>query len=58
MKSDREKEPPEQQTPRVDSRWVTVDGLRIHALVAGEAGSPVVLLHGAGVDSARLSWEE
>lgn len=58
MNSDREKERPAQQTPRVDSRWVTVDGLRIHALVAGEAGSPVVLLHGAGVDSARLSWEE
>ncbi|MBL8092722.1 MAG: alpha/beta fold hydrolase [Anaerolineales bacterium] len=58
MNSDREKEPPAQQTSPVDSRWVTVDGLRIHALVAGEAGSPVVLLHGAGVDSARLSWEE
>lgn len=52
-----ETETRDQQTPPIESRWVTVDGLRIHYLVAGEAGSPVVLLHGAGVDSARLSWE-
>ncbi|CAG0928191.1 4,5:9,10-diseco-3-hydroxy-5,9, 17-trioxoandrosta-1(10),2-diene-4-oate hydrolase [Thermoflexales bacterium] len=40
----------------ITSHWVTVQGLKIHYLAAGETGSPVVLLHGAGVDSASLSW--
>ncbi len=47
-----------QQTVPIESKWITVDGLRIHYLVAGEAGSLVVLLHGAGIDSAPLSWKE
>ncbi len=38
--------------------WLDIDGLRVHCLTAGEHGSPVVLLHGAGVDSASLSWGE
>lgn len=40
----------------ITSQWLTVQGLKIHYLTAGETGSPVVLLHGAGVDSASLSW--
>ncbi len=36
--------------------WFEVDGLRIHCFEAGESGSPVVLLHGGGNDSAHLSW--
>ena len=36
--------------------WLEVDGLRIHCIVAGESGSPVMLLHGGGLDSALLSW--
>lgn len=36
---------------------VTVNGMRIHYYAAGANGSPVVLLHGGGIDSARLSWE-
>ncbi len=32
--------------------------MRLHCLTAGINGSPVVLLHGAGVDSALLSWSE
>lgn len=47
-----------QQPAPIESKWLTVDGLRIHYLTAGESGSPVVLLHGAGIDSAHLSWEE
>ncbi len=35
--------------------WLEVDGLRIHCFVAGETGSPVMLLHGGGLDSALLS---
>ncbi|HEX6551973.1 MAG TPA: alpha/beta hydrolase [Ktedonobacteraceae bacterium] len=38
--------------------WIDVDGMRLHCLTAGENGSPVVLLHGAGLDSAALSWGE
>jgi pimeloyl-ACP methyl ester carboxylesterase len=38
--------------------WLNVGGMRIHCLTAGESGTPVVLLHGAGVDSASLSWEK
>jgi pimeloyl-ACP methyl ester carboxylesterase len=34
-----------------------VQGLHLHTLTAGDHGSPVVLLHGGGVDSAWLSWE-
>ena len=40
----------------ITHKWIEVQNLRIHCLVAGETGSPVVLLHGGGVDSASLSW--
>lgn len=36
---------------------VSLGGLRVRYLVAGD-GPPVVLLHGGGWDSARLSWRE
>jgi len=36
--------------------WIEVEGLRIHCLMAGQAGSPVLLLHGGGYDSASLSY--
>lgn len=42
--------------PAVSERWIDVDGLRVHYLSAGTAGSPVVLLHGGGLDSARLTY--
>ncbi len=38
-------------------RTITINGLRTHYLYAGERGSSVLLLHGAGTDSAQLSWE-
>ena len=38
------------------SGWTTIDGARIHYLAAGEAGPPVVLLHGGGLDSASLTY--
>ena len=36
--------------------WLEVDGLRIHCFEAGESGSPIMFLHGGGIDSAHLSW--
>ncbi|MDA8218964.1 MAG: alpha/beta hydrolase [Dehalococcoidales bacterium] len=41
----------------VEDRWALVNGVKIHYLVAGEAGSPVLLLHGGGLDSAWLSYK-
>ncbi len=35
---------------------VTIDNCQIHYHHAGDSGSPVILLHGGGLDSARLSW--
>src|SRR4051812_763934 len=40
---------------RFDERWLTVAGLRIHCLLAGGAGPPVLLLHGSGFDAAGVS---
>lgn len=37
--------------------FIDIDGNRIHYLAAGQTGPVVVLLHGGGIDSARLSWE-
>jgi pimeloyl-ACP methyl ester carboxylesterase len=42
---------------QISDAHITVDGLRIHYLTAGSSGSPVLLLHGAGLDAARLSYE-
>ena len=36
--------------------WIGVAGLRIHCLTAGQTGSPILLLHGGGYDSASLSY--
>ncbi len=35
---------------------LVVGGLKIHCLAAGTAGSPLLLLHGGGIDSASLSY--
>jgi pimeloyl-ACP methyl ester carboxylesterase len=40
----------------MNSQYIDVNGLRIHYYQAGTAGSPVLLLHGGGTDSAWLSW--
>lgn len=46
-----------EETPSVGTGMAVVDGRRIHYRRAGTEGTPVVLLHGAGVDDAALSWE-
>jgi pimeloyl-ACP methyl ester carboxylesterase len=35
---------------------IQVNGIKACVYTAGESGSPVVLLHGGGTDSAMLSW--
>ncbi|WP_071394859.1 alpha/beta fold hydrolase [Bacillus tuaregi] len=35
-----------------------LNGINVNCYTAGETGSPVILLHGAGVDSADISWCE
>ena len=40
----------------MDKIETRVNGLRVRIFTAGESGSPVVLLHGGGTDSATLSW--
>ena len=41
----------------IHEHTITINGLRTHYFYAGEHGSSVLLLHGAGTDSASLSWE-
>ena len=36
--------------------WTEIEGVATHYLGAGATGSPLVLLHGGGADSASLSW--
>jgi pimeloyl-ACP methyl ester carboxylesterase len=38
--------------------WIEVVGLRIHCLMAGQTGAPVLLLHGGGYDSAFRSYKQ
>ena len=39
------------------SRFITLSGVRVHYLCAGE-GPPLILLHGTALDSARLSYAQ
>lgn len=41
---------------RVTERWLNVAGLRIHCLVTGMSGPPVLLLHGSAFDAAGVSF--
>ena len=41
----------------IRSHFQEVNGVKLHYLAAGEpSASPVVLIHGGGIDSAQLSW--
>lgn len=43
--------PSSAQTQTIDSRFAEVAGLKMHYLIAGSAGSPVILLHGYAQNS-------
>jgi pimeloyl-ACP methyl ester carboxylesterase len=43
--------------PEITHLWTETAGQRIHALHAGSGDRIILLLHGGGIDSARLSWE-
>ncbi len=46
------------ETNEVKSIWFKVNGFNTHCYTAGESGPPLILVHGAGMDSAKLSWGE
>ncbi len=41
----------------ISHHFIEAAGIRTHYLRAGEAGPPILLLHGGGTDSALLSWK-
>ncbi len=41
----------------MDENWVMVDGVKTHYLKSGTGEKVVLLLHGGGLDTAKLSWE-
>ena len=43
-------------SPAIASQFLAIQNIRTHLLSAGDSGTPVLLLHGGGADSARLSW--
>ncbi|MEG6617112.1 alpha/beta hydrolase [Peptococcaceae bacterium 1198_IL3148] len=42
----------------IKSMMLNLNGINVNCYTAGESGSPIILLHGAGVDSADISWRE
>lgn len=40
----------------ISSQFLNIQNIRTHLFSAGDSGPAVLLLHGGGVDSARLSW--
>ncbi|WP_188455709.1 alpha/beta fold hydrolase [Virgibacillus oceani] len=42
----------------INSFELNINKINIRCYTAGETGLPVILLHGAGVDSADISWSE
>ncbi|MEM5817655.1 MAG: alpha/beta hydrolase, partial [Desulfitobacterium hafniense] len=42
----------------INKKMITVQGVNIQCFDAGNGAATIVLLHGAGVDSAMMSWAE
>ncbi|GAA0377523.1 alpha/beta fold hydrolase [Bacillus horti] len=45
-------------TTKMTTKTLEVQGFKTHCYMAGESGPEILLIHGAGVDSAMLSWSE
>ncbi len=45
-------------TNQIETKRINADGIGITCYCAGSGEHTIILLHGAGVDSAMLSWEE
>lgn len=45
-------------TNSIEKKHIRVNGVGITCYCAGNGNDTIVLLHGAGVDSAMLSWAE
>jgi len=45
-------------TQLVKTMKLYLNGLKVSCCTSGESGPPVILLHGAGVDSAMIPWGE
>lgn len=43
---------------KIDKKRIVVNGVGVMCHISGEGDDTIVLLHGAGVDSAMLSWTE
>src|SRR5699024_2432924 len=43
---------------QINSFELNINKIIVRCYTAGETGSPVILLHGAGVDSANISWND
>ncbi len=41
----------------VQNKFIDVNGVKCHYLLAGEGENTILLLHGGGLDYAELSWE-
>jgi len=42
----------------INQKTVLINGVNVRCFYAGHGDPPIVLLHGAGVDSAMMSWAE
>jgi pimeloyl-ACP methyl ester carboxylesterase len=42
----------------IRGKWIEVEGLRIHCLMAGQTDAPILLLPGGGYDSAFRSYRQ
>ena len=45
-------------TIKIEKKTILVNGVNVRCFYVGNGDIPVVLLHGAGVDSAMMSWAE
>ena len=43
---------------KINTIRLNINNINVQCYAAGDTGPPVILLHGAGVDSARISWGE